>query len=200
MANIYGLGIETDTSPLTKQELAAGYTSRGADPRITPITTIALSTDYGPYVLMDSDERTLLERLNLLLGILEPGVLATWNGAVFDLPFLHDRAKMHGVELDLKLVENPGVVPEGNPTPGHAGGYDATWGDHEHVDVAYLAKDDAEKKGLEWSLKPYAAAILGTIPETVDRENLHELSATALRDYVASDAIITRELAQKIQS
>jgi hypothetical protein len=48
--------------------------------------------------------------------------------------------------------------------------------------------------GIPCGLKPLAR-LLGFVPVEVDREAIHELSAKELEDYVASDAILARELA-----
>ena len=87
---VYGLDIETDT------------TENGLDPRVAAVVTVALAgpgyeevfTGPEPELLLDLDER---------IRELEPGVLATWNGAAFDLPFLSDRAALHGLPLGLWL-------------------------------------------------------------------------------------------------
>lgn len=190
------LDIETDTSPLTEQEKAAGFTSRGLDPRITEITSIAIALEDGAPLVFDGDEETVLgETINALAEI-SPSLLLTWNGAVFDLPFIHDRAKVRGLETGLLLEPNPGIVPKYDPTPGHEGGYTAYWGKSTHVDVAYLVKADADARGMKWSLKPYARSI-GLDPIEVDRERMHELTPEQLRDYVASDAVVTLEIGKR---
>lgn len=194
MRPIYGLDIETDTSPLTDEEKAAGFTSRGLDPAITPITAIALATEYGPYVMCDMDEKVMLTKLDRLLSVLEPGILATWNGAVFDLPFIDARAKSLGLSIGLGLTPDSTIVPKYQPTPGYDGGYRATWAGHHHLDLAYEVKEEAAALGIPWSLKPYAREILGREPIQVDREQMHTLTAEELHEYVASDAIITRDL------
>ena len=194
MRPVYGLDIETDTSPLTDAEKAAGHTSRGLDPAITAITAIALSTEHGTYVMCDMEEKTMLTKLDRILNVLDIGTLATWNGAVFDLPFIDARAKHLGVRIDLGLTHDPAIVPKYQPTPGYEGGYQATWAGHHHLDFAYVAKDAAEALGIGWSLKPYAREILGREPIQVDREQMHDLTAEELHEYVASDAIITRDL------
>ncbi|HAS09934.1 MAG TPA: hypothetical protein DCS55_05345, partial [Acidimicrobiaceae bacterium] len=76
---IYGLDIETDT------------TVDGLDPNVSRIVAVALSTELGDE-LFDGPEDELLAELDLRLGELAPGVLATWNGSAFDLPFIADRA------------------------------------------------------------------------------------------------------------
>ena len=76
---VYGLDIETDT------------TENGLDPRVAAVVTVAL---VGPTYeeVFTGPESQLLTDLDARLAQLEPGVLATWNGSAFDLPFLADRA------------------------------------------------------------------------------------------------------------
>lgn len=195
------LDIETDTSPLTDEEKAAGYTARGLDPRITRITSIAIATDRGTTVCSNAPEESILARTFHLLRTIDPALLVTWNGAVFDMPFIHDRAlrypSLRGRLSALKMTPNPEIVPKYDPTPGHEGGYTVTWGRTPHLDMAYIAKADAEARGVKWSLKPYAQA-LGFEPIEVDRAKMHELTEQEERDYVASDAIVTREIAKRV--
>ena len=78
--NVYGLDIETDT------------TVDGLDSEVAPVVTVALSLDDYDEVF-SGDEPSILTRLDRRLAELTSGVLATWNGAAFDLPFLADRAR-----------------------------------------------------------------------------------------------------------
>ena len=70
-ALIYGLDIETDTSV------------DGLDPAESPVVTVALSTPAGDEVFA-GPEADMLAALDARIRRLEPGVLATWNGAAFD--------------------------------------------------------------------------------------------------------------------
>lgn len=190
------LDIETDTAPLTDEELAAGYTSRGLDPHITEITAISVATDDAILVFDEGGEDNILRNTIQAIAYINPTALGTWNGAVFDLPFITDRARLHGLETGIRLNPNPDIVPKYEPTPGHEGGYDAMWGSAHHIDVAYAMKDTAERLGVKWSLKPVAKA-LGFQPVEVDREKMHELTLEELHEYVASDANITLELLRR---
>ena len=192
--NIVALDIETDTSPLTEQEKQAGYTARGLDPRITPITSIALATGDDVLVFDGTTEEKILTQTIQAMQEIDPTILATWNGAVFDLPFIVDRSKLYDLNAGIHLVPNPAIVPKYDPTPGHEGGYSATWGLATHIDVAYVVKADADARDVKWSLKPYAKSI-GLNPVEVDRTKMHLLTPEEQHDYVASDAIVTREIA-----
>lgn len=204
---IFALDIETDTSPLTEAEKAAGFTARGLDPRITPVTAVAMHAGGNSHVLHADDsadgEPALLEQVGaFMIGAganrNSGGVLVTWNGSVFDLPFLADRARILGV-LDywyagLDLTPDPSFAPKYDPLPGHDGGYRATWCGLPHIDIAYVDKDECLAAGVSWSLKPWAKH-LGMDPVEVDRSRMHELTREELDAYVASDARITHDLA-----
>src|SRR5699024_1309662 len=114
-------------------------------------------------VVLDGPEKRILLGANQWMKTIpDPqDIIVTWNGAVFDLPFINDRARTHGMDLGIALTPNTTLVPKYQPVPGHAGGYDATWAGHHHIDLAYLCKDDAENRGVKWSLKPYVKDVLG---------------------------------------
>ena len=109
---VYGLDIETDT------------TTNGLDPAVARVLTVALSSD-GVDEVFCGDEAMLLRELDLRLAELEPGVIATWNGAAFDLPFIADRASLRQVDLGLQLQLDPGITMRRAPLPGHRGAYRA---------------------------------------------------------------------------
>lgn len=102
--NLLALDIETDTSPLTEAEKAAGFTARGLVPEITPVTAVAFADETGArahHLDAQADEARLLAAVAYLVnGFAQanPGAaLVTWNGSVFDLPFLADRARIVGL-------------------------------------------------------------------------------------------------------
>ena len=101
---IYGLDIETDT------------TVDGLDPSVSRIVAVALSTG-GVDELFDGPEDELLAGLDERLGELPPGVLATWNGSAFDLPFIADRAARWRLRLGLQLVADPRIRHRHEPLP-----------------------------------------------------------------------------------
>ena len=81
---LYGLDIETDT------------TIDGLDPQVAPVVAVALDgEDFS--AVFDGRETDLLADLDQHLADLEPGILVTWNGGCFDLPFLRDRAAICGI-------------------------------------------------------------------------------------------------------
>jgi len=179
---LYGLDIETDT------------TVNGLDPSCAAILAVAVVGD-GVEVVVRGPEDELLAELDALLRRLAPGVLVTWNGARFDLPFIADRAASHGVALGLELWADDRGEPEGRPLPGHDGlRYRAAWYGHAHLDGYLLYRSDTGRGlGLSCALKNLAR-LVGLDPVQVDRERIHELSDDELVAYVASDAHLAREM------
>ena len=92
---IYGLDIETDT------------TIDGLDPSVSRIVAIALST--GVDELFEGDEDEILWGLDQRLRTLPPGVIATWNGSAFDLPFIADRSGLWQLPIGLHIEADPRI-------------------------------------------------------------------------------------------
>jgi DNA polymerase elongation subunit (family B) len=183
LPNVYGLDIETDTSV------------NGLDPEVARILTVAVSHPGGEEVFT-GPERELLSRLDAELDDLPPGVIATWNGAAFDLPFIADRAMLLDLRLGLRLRLDPRLPLRHAPLPGHRGAYRARWHGHGHIDAYRLYKGDVGPAlRVSCSLKSIAR-IVGLAPVEVDRENIHDLSAEALHAYAASDARLARVLTE----
>lgn len=171
----------------------------GLDPLGSSVVAVALAFDDGATsVFDDADERALLLRLGDVLSS-RHGLLLTWNGAGFDLPFLATRARVLGIEAEVGLVtrRDASLPVKYAPPPGLGDPVRARWHSTAHVDVAHLYRAFAEDNGLSWSLKPVARAH-GLSPVEVDRTAIHELSPEELEAYVASDAIVTLELARRL--
>ena len=178
---LYGLDIETDT------------TFDGLDPACSEIVAVAVSSEADDVVLL-GPEHDLLVRLDALLAGLEPGLIVTWNGAWFDLPFLATRAARLGVALGLELLLDRSIRSHRRPLPGTPGAYRASWGAHDHLDGYLLYRADVGRSfGLPCGLKPLSR-LVGLEPVEVDRSRIHELSDAQMRAYVASDARLAREL------
>ena len=181
---VYGLDIETDT------------TENGLDPRVASVVTVALATP-GYEAVFTGREDVLLYDLDQSLRSLEPGVIATWNGAAFDLPFLADRAALWGLPLGLRLQLDPGIRMHHAPLPGHRGAYRAGWYDHGHLDAYRVYRSDVGPAlRISCSLKSIARFV-GLSPVEVDRERIHDLSQEVLHAYAASDARLARTLAER---
>lgn len=187
------LDIETDTSPLTQCERDAGYTARGLDPAITPIISYATHDGVTAETVTGSETYVLAE-LAALFGAPRHRLLVTWNGACFDFPFLHARMTMHGMAPPFAMTYDRALVPKYGPTPGYTGGYQITGERWSHTDIAYVVRGRASRRGIPWSLKPYAKA-LGLHPVEVDRSRMHTLTEAELREYNASDAEMTWRIA-----
>ncbi|MFQ5556350.1 MAG: hypothetical protein ACE5GB_02405 [Acidimicrobiales bacterium] len=147
----------------------------------------------GLELVFDGPETQLLIELDRAVAGLAPGVLVTWNGSGFDLPFLADRARLGGVSLGLRLRPDPFLRGRADPLPGHECGYRASWHQHRHLDGYRLYRGDVGAIGMSCGLKPLARYV-GLAVVEVDREAIHELSAGTRRCYVASDARLARAL------
>jgi hypothetical protein len=182
---LYGLDIETDT------------TLDGLDPEVGRVLAVAVAGDAGVEVLADADEAQLLGRLDARLRGLPRGVVVTWNGSGFDLPYLARRADRLGVPLGLELRVDPARRSHHPPLPGHAAAYRARWHHHAHLDVYRSYRADVGP-GLRMgcSLKA-VAGLAGLAPIEVDVAHVHTLTVDDLTAYVASDAACTRELARR---
>lgn len=179
--------IETDTDGVN-----------GLDPRQSRVVSAALAfSDADPLVFDDADEKTLLSRLGAAVCA-RSGLLVTWNGAGFDLPFLATRSSMLGLDIGLSTVTDLSIPVKYAAPEGLGGPVRARWGSTAHVDVSFLYKEFAADRRVSWSLKPVARAI-GLSPVEVDRERIHELSVDELRAYVLSDVEVTLALAARLR-
>lgn len=182
---LYGLDIETDTS------------SDGLDPGVARVVAVAVSSGRAGDVVLTGAEAGVLAALDAHLADLAPGVLVTWNGGAFDLPFLAARAATVGVDLGLELAWDPrGYRPGRTPLPGHLGTYAAGWYGHVHVD-AYRAWRTLVDVDAPCGLKAVARAEGFDPVEVADVARLHALPLAELRRYVASDASLARLLAER---
>jgi uncharacterized protein YprB with RNaseH-like and TPR domain len=181
---VYGLDIETDTR------------INGLDSEVAPVVTVALSLyDYDE--VFSGDELTILTKLDRRLAELAPGVLATWNGAAFDLPFIADRAAMLEAPVGLRLQHDPNIRMHHEPLPGHPGSYRARWYRHGHIDAYRLYRGDVGTAlRVSCSLKSIAR-LVGLAPLEVDRRRIHDLSQEVLHAYAASDARLARVLTER---
>ncbi len=181
---VYGLDIETDT------------TVDGLDPAVARVLTVALSATGFDEIFSGAEDHLLTE-LDRRLSELPSGVLATWNGAAFDLPFLADRADRNGIRLGLRLRLDSLIRLHREPLPGHAGAYRAAWYDHSHLDAYRLYRGDVGPAlRVSCSLKSIAR-LVGLVPLEVDRAHIHDLTREALHAYASSDARLARVLAER---
>lgn len=180
---IYGLDIETDTRV------------DGLDPAVARIVTVALSTSIDE--VFEGPEDEMLWQLDQRLAQLPRGVVATWNGSAFDLPFIADRARLWGIPLGLHIQADPRIRHRHAPLPGHEHCYRAEWHGHRHLDTYRVYRDDVGPAlRISCSLKSIAR-LVGLGPVEVDRERIHDLSHEALHAYAASDARLARVLTER---
>ncbi len=178
---IYGIDIETDTAV------------DGMDPAVARIIAVAVAGPDGVRVFDDSDESLLLDRVDWHLASLEPGVLSTWNGAAFDLPFLADRGRRCGLRLGLRLTLDP-TIPSRRPLPGHAGAYRGSWHGHAHLDAYQLFRADVVPAlGISGGLKSISR-LCGLDPVELAAARVHTFEKDQVSAYVSSDARCTRLL------
>ncbi len=179
--NFYGIDIETDTT-------------QAVDPAVAPIHTVALSGAAFDEEFT-GDETELLQALNTRLAALPPGVLATWTGATYDLPYIADRARVLGVDLDLQLCRDRRLTFGRTLLPGHGGAYRGAWGSHGHLDTFRLYGHTGGPS--VWSsLRTIGRLVgLGTMPMVARRHD--DLTNEALHAHARSDARLARVLAER---
>lgn len=182
LGEFYGLDIETDT------------TVDGADPMVAPIRTVALSCRRIDEVFT-GDERELLEQLDARLATLPPGIIATWNGATFDLPYIADRARLLGTALSLQLCGDPRLTLGRSALPGHAGGYRGVWGEHRHIDTFRLYGRPSSPG--PWSSLRTIGRMLGLQVGPSVTKRPDDLANEARHANAASDARLARVLAER---
>ncbi len=181
---LYGLDIETDTS------------TDGLDPAVAAVVAVGLSSRATGDVVLTGGEAGILQALDSFLRDAEPGILVTWNGGAFDLPFLFSRGGSAGVALGLELAWDPsGYRPGRRPLPGHLGTYAAAWYDHGHLD-AYRAWRRLSDPHQGCGLKEVARSVGLEAVELDDPSQVHGVPLGQLRRYVASDASLARRLAE----
>ncbi len=186
-AQIYGLDIETDTR------------HDGLDPAVAPVITVAISGAKFDEVFV-GPEAELLEALDARLAALEPGILATWNGSTFDLPFIADRARLLGLDLGLQLCPDHRLTLHRAPLPGHAGAYRAAWHRHTHVDTFRLYGHRSPH--TPWTSLRAIGRVLGLSGPVVHHlddapHRAQTLANEVLHAHAPSDARLARVLAER---
>lgn len=181
-AVIYGLDIETDN------------TEDGLDPAVAAVRAVALSGATFDELFV-GDEHDILTALDARLASLPTGVVATWNGSAFDLPFLADRARILGVDLGLKLRLDRGLTMHRAPLPGHAGAYRASWHEHGHLDTFRIYGGDTTA-AQRLSLRSLGR-LVGIGAAQVHPARTQTLCNEALHACAPSDARLARVLAER---
>jgi len=197
---VYGLDIETGhpSGHRVASACEPATTEAALDPRHTIVIRAVVSTAAGEHTL-EGDEIVLLQRLDALLARLEPGILATWNGAAFDLPYLADRAGARAVHLGLRLAADPRRRFRGETLPGHRHAYRAAWYGHRHLDAARLYRSgrrplvdvDDLLRAIGWTGRGRSSAGSGPADEPGA-----ELSHDAVHAFASNDARLIRSLVE----
>ncbi len=190
---VYGLDIETG-----HVAAATPGDAGDLDPRRSPVTRAVLSTPAHDLVFA-GDEADLLDDLDEVLEQLEPGILATWNGSGFALPYLADRAALCGVRLGLRLAADPRLRPRGETLTGHRSLYRAAWYDHGHLDAARLYRSGRRPlievtellRAFGWHSGPRPCD--GSGPADVPGG---ELTHAATHAFAANDARLVRSMVE----
>ncbi|MCO5321022.1 MAG: hypothetical protein M9922_06460 [Microthrixaceae bacterium] len=178
---LVGFDIETDTS------------TGGLDPTTSRVVAIALSAPDGDEVFV-GDEHDLLASVDRRISELPSGLLVTWNGAGFDLPFVAHRAELLGVPIGLATSEEPLRRSMRDPDRPAVRG---RWHRLVHLDGYQLYRADVGRTlGLSCGLKPLAR-LAGMEPVELDRTLLHLEKAETIADYVASDARLAAQLVRR---
>jgi hypothetical protein len=178
-----GLDIETDTSV------------GGLDPATAAIVAVAMcSADGHLEFVFDGEESRILREVDDLLAGLPPGLLITWNGAAFDLPFIESRARRLGIPLGLRTSPDPGRVSRRDPARVSVR---ARWHELVHLDGYLIYRNDVGRcLGLSCGLKSLAH-LVGLGPVELDRERLHTADPLSVRRYVSSDARCAAALVER---
>jgi DNA polymerase elongation subunit (family B) len=184
MGPLYALDIETDT------------TIDGRDPSVAAVIAVSIADAEGPLAVLTGPEPMVLRATIAALDALEPGIVATWNGAGFDIPFIQERCDLLGIPTGWTVTptDRPSKYP---PIGERSGRYSCVLGRHNHADIAWGWQAYCAHNSVTWSLKPLAHS-LGIEAIEADREHAAELLRDELFAYVASDAHVTAVLAQRL--
>lgn len=173
-------------------ELALDIETTGLAYTDSRITTWALADDEWGIVRESDDEAWLIGELRRTLERLSPVVILTWNGAVFDIPFIIGRGRLLGLDQSWIVADaDPNIIPKYEPQPGFpAMGISAILCGHPTLDVAYEVREQVEAAGVKWALKPVARAAGIDVIE-VDRTKMDALTPEERQAYCLSDVRAT---------
>lgn len=185
-SGIVAYDIETDTQK--------GF---GLQPHRTQITEMVL-TDNGKTTVLSGDEREILQGFADYMNSCSPGTqFVGWNNQGFDNPTLYIRGQHHkdhlygwGMQLQDSSTQG-GYGPVGGYTTNQAMNWVTPDGtEHKDSDVMLSILNSPVYKGGSLRLKQKAQE-WGANPIELDRERMHEYTATQREAYVASDGVAT---------
>lgn len=143
----------------------------------------------GPFIVFNEpDEKSVLERFFSHIRELKPIIISSFNGDVFDWPFIDERSKTYGLGLEKEI----GVTCEKGEYMGRF---------MLHMDCFYWVERDAYLPQGSHGLKAVTKAKLGYDPVELDPEDIlpfAKAKPNELAVYSASDAVATFYLYKKL--
>ena len=140
------------------------------------------------HIFNEKDEAALLKRFINHCKERRPNIFVTFNGDYFDIPFIAERLKVHGMTLEESLgLQN--TTNSSKPGEGEYMGRFAV-----HIDCLYWVKRDAFLPQGSHGLKAVTKAKLGYDPIEVDPEKMLESAQKTPKEFCAysvSDALAT---------
>lgn len=210
MAELIALDIETTGLDFTRDR----------------ILSAALYASESECVAFSGEETAVIGSVDEWLRARRPGIVVGWHSSAFDCPMLRSRADHNRQPLLLELrkqyplpcpelscADRPalihGAAPEateasarvataGQPVRVEGGAsYLASFGHHQHLDIAPFWRPWARLRGLSGALKSVAKANGIPVIE-VDRTRMAQLSTEELCRYNLSDVRATHRLARML--
>jgi hypothetical protein len=160
---------------------------------VAPIVKVALAGP-GFEEVFTGRERRLIRAVDDRLRALPAGVIATWQGSSFDLPFLADRAARVGIGIGLRLQLDPSLPSTQQTLIGHEGAYRAAWYDHRHVDACRVCNGEMVAPGRLSAVWRSFVDLIGLGPPS---SATGDALAPAGPCDVANDARLTRALIER---
>jgi DNA polymerase epsilon subunit 1 len=139
-------------------------------------------------IFNEPDEVSLLRRFFEHIEELRPTVIATYNGDVFDWPFVEARARFHGIDMKQAIGFYKDEQDE----------YKSRYA--IHMDCFRWVKRDSYLPVGSHGLKAVTKAKLGYHPDEIDPEDMTRFASErpqTLAQYSVSDAVATYYLYMK---
>ncbi len=152
-----------------------------------------------PYVTLCKDEKEMVQALVDKIKARDPDIVVTYNGDMFDFPYLKERCHRLGVKFDINADGSEPVIKR----KGMAKGAVKVRG-RQHIDayqiVRLLARTGAISL-VKFDLESVAKALYGEEKEKVKPEEINQAWATGkglerVADYNLADAVYTLRIAK----